>query len=285
MPQIKGIDVSSWNGDIDWKKVKSDGIEFAFIRVGTATNLDKKFIKNIQGAANNAIKCGVYHYSYAQTAESAIAEAKFVLNAVKPYKLAYPIMYDIEDKVHHELTTAQRTDLVEAFCGVIMSSGYNTGVYTSLSWFNTMLDLKRLQKYDKWVAQWAEKCTFKSAYTIWQNSNKGKISGINGDVDLNLGYKDYAAGVPSKPVAKPPVSVQPEGIKKYDAGTKLSLQSVNLYATSLSNEKAAEITGEYWVYDGQILNGRIRITNSESRVNKVTAAQNVTGFIRISDIK
>ncbi len=287
MLALKGIDVSSWQGYIDWEKVKGDGIQFAILRVSAGTNLDRYFVNNILGATKNNIPCGVYVYSYAATPAMAEQEAEFVLHAISPYSITYPVFFDIEDKVQHNLTKGKRTDIVEAFCQKVQGAGYTPGVYSSLSWFKSYLDLTRLTNYEKWVAQWGvQQCSFAGDFGLWQNSDSGKVAGIQGNVDMDVCYKDYANNTNPKPVpppAQPPAST-PTPTPGSQAGRKLILKNVPLFASAKAKTSASTVTGTYWVYDDGVTNGRIRITNSANSVGKTPAAQNVTGFINQSDI-
>ncbi|MEG0615464.1 MAG: GH25 family lysozyme, partial [Oscillospiraceae bacterium] len=155
--------------------------------------LDPKFSYNISEAQRLGIFVGVYHYSYAKTAEEAAAEAKFLLKVISPYKLSFPVAYDIEDACQNALNRQQKTDLICAFCEEIERSGYYAVVYSMLYWFKTAFDAKRLERYDKWVAQWSSKCSCTEPYGMWQYSNKGRISGISTNVDLDIAYKNYPA--------------------------------------------------------------------------------------------
>ncbi len=285
MTEIKGIDVSSWQNEIDWSKVKADGIDFAMIRVGTGTNQDKYFITNINSAIKNNINCGVYLYSYATTTDMAKKEAEFVLKCISPYKITFPVVYDIEDKVQHNLSNKQRTDLIEAFCSTIENGGYKAGIYTSLSWFNTMLDLSRIEKYEKWVAQWnAAKCSFAGEVSIWQNSSTGRVSGIKGNVDTNICYKDYLninSNINKSYSNKVTPANTDMNIKR--TGKKINLTKTPLFISSEVKAYSAIITGTYWIYDEKIINSRVRITDNEASVSKLPIEQNVIGFINISD--
>ncbi|MEG2038123.1 MAG: glycoside hydrolase family 25 protein [Oscillospiraceae bacterium] len=277
MLQIKGIDVSSWQGNIAWDKVAKTDVKFAIIRTGAGKRIEGLFVKNIENAIKNGIDCGVYHYSMATTVDEAVNEAKMVLNAIKPYKIVYPVVYDIEDKVHHLLSNSERTKLVKAFCDTIIKGGYKTAVYTSLYWMNSMLDLSKLENYDKWVAQWGvEKCSFTaSSLDMWQHSSKGRVDGITGEVDLNICYKDYnAISLSPKPPHKEEIS----------QGKMLKLEKTPLFISSTAKNKAGLISGSYWLYDTTVNNGRIRITNSVSRVGKKPMVFNVTGYIDKTDI-
>ncbi len=182
----KGIDVSKWNGEIDWKKVKESGIEFAMIREGYGrknfNQVDKCFHKNIKNALESGIHCGVYHYSYAVSAKDAVNEANFCLENIKGYSLEYPVAFDIEDKSMEKLSKRMLTDICKAFCDTIEQHGYYVSIYTNVDWLeNHLYKDELLPKYD-----------------LWQFSNKGCVYGVNGDVDMNLSYKNYPKVIKSK---------------------------------------------------------------------------------------
>lgn len=282
----KGIDVSAWQGDIAWDKVKKAGIQFAMLRAASSTHLDSKFIYNIESALAQGIPCGVYLYTYAATPAEALAEAEFLLNAIRPYQLQYPIAFDIEDMTQHHLTNAQRTDLADAFCQRIAQEKYRPAVYTSLSWFHTMLELPRLAAYDKWVAQWdVPKCGFGGTMQLWQNSSKGKIDGIAGDVDTNLCYFDYPI-IGQKPLANNAtiiVNTQKERSSLL-AGTHIFLSGTPLFATSTAEKQIGHFSGQFWIYDGITFGGRIRLTNQQGRVGRKPEGVNVTGYVDIASL-
>lgn len=191
--KAKGIDVSRWQGTIDWEKVKADGIEFVMVGVGRykSNYVDVQLKNNLENANKYGIHVGVYLYSEAVTEEEAREEADFVLDQIEGYKISYPIAFDIEDTVHLALSTKKRTDIAIAFLEVIEEAGYHPMIYASENWFNTKMDLTRLTKYDKWVARWADSVSF-SPYTMWQYSATGTVKGISGDVDLDYCYVDYS---------------------------------------------------------------------------------------------
>ena len=193
--KAKGIDVSRWQGTVDWAKVKEDGIEFVMLGIGRYMNgkgiPDPYFETNMKGALAQGIHVGVYLYSMAVTEEEARDEADFVLDQIDGYKISYPVAFDIEDDVHKKLTTKQRTDITIAFLEVIREAGYYPMIYASENWFNESMDLTRLTDYDKWVARWASTVSFKPI-SMWQYSSAGRVSGINGNVDLDYSYKDYS---------------------------------------------------------------------------------------------
>jgi len=199
---FKGIDVSKWNGNINWEKVKNAGISFAIIRDGYGKKdpkqIDKQFKNNINGAKSVGIHTGVYHYSYADSVDDAINEAQFCLENVQGLKLEYPIVIDIEDKEQLKLNNRQRTDIVKAFCGEIEKHGYYAMFYCNANWLrNYLFKDELLPKYDLWLAQWDVDVPYVSC-GIWQKSDKGAISGINGNVDLDVSYKSYPEIMQSK---------------------------------------------------------------------------------------
>ena len=194
--EFRGIDVSKWNGNIDWQKVKNAGISFAIIREGYGKKdpkqIDKKFKDNINGAKSVGIHTGVYHYSYADSVEDAVNEAYFCLENIQGLELEYPIVFDIEDKEQLKLNNRQRTDIVKAFCSEIERAGYYSAFYCNLNWLNNYLYKDELlSKHDLWLAQWGVDTPSVSC-GIWQKSDKGFTDGIGGNVDLNVAYKDYA---------------------------------------------------------------------------------------------
>ena len=194
----KGIDISSHNGAVDMSKIKESGIEFVIIRLGYGKNenqIDKKFRENYKNAKNAGIPIGVYLYSYAINCEDAKKEAELVLSSIKNLIIEYPIFLDMEDadnyKATRNVSNSTLIDICETFCTEIENAGYYVGIYANLDWLNNKLNDKRLDKSDKWVAQWNDKCDYQKDYGMWQYSSKGKISGIVGNVDLNYAFKDY----------------------------------------------------------------------------------------------
>lgn len=196
-----GIDVSQWQGTINWSKVKADGISFVFIRCSYTSlksftlNTDPKFKANVEAAAAAGLKVGVYHYSGATSATEAKKEADYVLNVIKPYKskITLPVMFDYEpgDRItanYKKTSKTTRTKYATTFCDAAKAAGYSSGVYCSTSWFSDYFNPSALSGYSNWDAQWATKNTYQYAYDFWQYSDAGKISGISGSVDCNFWY-------------------------------------------------------------------------------------------------
>lgn len=198
---VKGIDVSKWQGEIDWNKVKADGIKFAMIRLGYGSadgkscGVDGYFEKNVTNAIKAGVDIGCYFYSYATSVEAAKREAEFVVGVLSKYKgtFTYPISFDLEDKTQAGLGKTTLTNMVIAFGDVIEKAGYWCSLYSNLNWLKNYLDDSKLQRFDHWVAQWASACTYsnKNVTGMWQNSSTGKVNGINGNVDTDIAYKDY----------------------------------------------------------------------------------------------
>lgn len=187
-----GIDVSKWQGRIDWNAVARSGVSFAFIKAGSLkSGIDDYFIANMQGAKAAGIKTGVYIYSYATNVHEAAMEAQFVLNLVQNLEVSYPIVWDVEDKVQQSLSASTLALMANTFCALIEAEGYHPMVYANKYWFNNKIGNIH---YDKWVAQWGSKLDIPDA-SVWQYSSTGRINGIKGDVDLNFSLKDFSSTI------------------------------------------------------------------------------------------
>ncbi|MCD7736353.1 MAG: hypothetical protein LUI07_05240, partial [Lachnospiraceae bacterium] len=193
--KIQGIDVSKWQGTIDWAKVKKAGIKFVMIGTGRYKNgvatPDSKFDTNIEGAIEQGIYVGVYHYATATTVADMRNAADYVLDLVDGYKISYPIALDMEDDVYKSMTNAKRTKLAIAFMEVIEDAGYYPMIYASDNWFQDYMDLTSLAGYDYWVACWSY-TPVTTPLSMWQYSSTGKVSGITTAVDLDYSYRDYS---------------------------------------------------------------------------------------------
>ena len=184
-----GIDVSRYQGTINWQQVRNSGVRFAMIRVGTTKKgLDDQFVNNINGANAAGIRTGIYIYSYATTPEQAAAEANLVLAWISPFAVTFPVAIDIEDSCQKKLSAAQLQAVADTFCGIMNANGYETFVYASKNWFMTRMPVV---SSPKWVAQYDTACDYPGDYVMWQSSCKGTISGIAGRVDINHLYADY----------------------------------------------------------------------------------------------
>lgn len=194
-----GIDVSKWNKEIDWDKVKNAGVEFVIIRAGYRGSVtgslvqDPYFEQNIRGALDAGLKVGVYFFTQAVNEVEAVEEASAVLQMIKEYKLDYPVFIDTEGAGGNGradgLDQETRTLVCEAFCRTVENAGYDAGVYGSRNWFNNMLEMERLDDYDIWLAEYREAPLYQGYYRMWQYTSKGQIDGIGGNVDLNISYE------------------------------------------------------------------------------------------------
>ena len=200
--EFKGIDVSKWQGSINWNEVKKDGTEFAILREGwgkkSPNQIDKRFKENYEGAKAVGIPVGSYHYFYADSVDDAKREAEFCLENIQGMKFEYPVCFDIEDRTMLSLSNRQRTDIVKAFCSEIEKAGYYAMFYCNLNWLNNYLYKDELlPKYDLWIAEWNVAAPSVSC-GIWQKSDKGFINGISGNVYLDIAYKNYPEIIKSK---------------------------------------------------------------------------------------
>ena len=192
----RGIDVSKFQGSIDWNAVKSDGITFAIIRCGYrgygsgALVEDSTYRRNIQGAINAGLRVGVYFYSQAINEAEAVEEASMVLSLVSGYSLPLGVYYDTESVGGgraNALSAAERTACAVAFCETIRSAGYSAGVYSYASWFYNALNFANISKYNIWIAQYRDTLSFSYKHNIWQYTGSGSVKGISKPVDMNIG--------------------------------------------------------------------------------------------------
>lgn len=214
MSEVKrfGIDVSEWQGEINWAKAAEAGVEFAMIRATHGQKRDVFFEKNMEAALEAGIAVGVYCCSYATTVAGVLAEAAYFLDAIRPWReeIAFPAAIDAEQESQFRLGRTGVTELLLAFCESVTSAGYLPMIYSNCNWLNSVIDQCELEEngIDVWVAWPQEAATFaempedavtKHAHTMWQFSNCGRVAGIAGPVDLNVCYADYAEEAPVLP--------------------------------------------------------------------------------------
>ena len=194
-----GIDVSKWQGDIDWQRVKEAGVEFAIIRAGYRGSTvgalieDPCFESNMRGAAAAGIPTGVYFFTQATNEVEAVEEASMVLELIRDFSPEYPIFIDTEGAGGNGradgLDVETRTLVCEAFCRTIRNAGYTAGVYASKNWYQTRVDVSKLEKYVIWLAEYRSAPSYEGYYEMWQHTSKGSIDGIDGNVDLDISYR------------------------------------------------------------------------------------------------
>ena len=191
------MDVSAYQDDINWQKVKASGIDFAIVRAGYrgktngALVKDSKFDKHISGAILAGLKVGAYMFTEARDYTEGAEEAKFLVSLTKDYDVKLPLVIDTEYQSNarsNGISVAARTEAIRGFCETIESLGYTPMIYASTSWLNNNLDMSKLSKYKVWVAQYYDRVTYNGSYEVWQYTSKGRADGIKGNVDMNYWY-------------------------------------------------------------------------------------------------
>lgn len=201
MAILRGIDVSRWQGNVNWNLVKESGISFAILKAGGSDEgfyTDNTFEKNYAGAKAAGIPVGAYYYvgPLCTSKEAGIADAKRFLEIIKGKTFEYPVYIDLEST--NPPAKQGATDATIAFCEYMEENGYFVGIYASdVSGFCDRLELNRLSAYSKWVARYGSKPQYVSSYDMWQYSDTGRISGIIGNVDMDYCYKDFPAIIKS----------------------------------------------------------------------------------------
>jgi len=232
-----GIDVSRYQQEIDWNAVKKSGIEFAILKAGGSDAgfyTDIQFERNYAGAKAAGIPVGAYYFvgKNCISREDGIADAHRFLKMLADKRFEYPVYIDLETTPHEKKTGA--TDAVIGFCQTMEAAGYYCGIYASdISGFAERLDISRLTAYDKWVANYLSKPTYVKNYGIWQKSDKGRVAGISGEVDLDEAYMDY------------PTIIKEAGLNGFTKSEPIS-------TTPIPAKKTIEVTVEY---DGHTFSG------------------------------
>lgn len=254
---MKGLDISSYQGGINFDAIKSAGVGFLIIRAGFTGwgtgvnyNKDKYFEEFYNKSKSHNIPVGAYWYSCANTKEKGIAEAEFMYNnCLKCKQFEYPIYIDVED-THYQVGDKRGvTDAIIGFCEYLENLGYYVGIYASdISGFKEKMYINELNQYDKWVARYGSKPRYVTSYGMWQSSSNGKIIGYNGNLDTNEAYKDY------------PTIIKSNGLNGYGKKTQNTSKSIN----ELANE----------VIEGKYGNGDARKKALGSRYDEVQAKVN-----------
>ena len=286
MPEYKGIDVSSFQGNIDWEKVRTAGKQFAMIRDGYGRYLDqkdKRFEANYAGAKAAGIPVGAYHYSYATDVDGAKKEAEVCMKFIEGKRFEYPIAYDVEDPKQAGLSKSALTNIARTFCETLEKNGWYVCIYASLSWLNNKLDMQALRNYDVWLAHWAAAPGYNGAFGMWQSSSTGRVNGISGNVDLDTAYKNYENIMKKNGLNGYKVDGSGGEIKELMAGDRVTLKNAPLFISATAKIKSRTLSGVYYAYDGVEINGRYRITNSPANVGKKPTALYVTGWINKED--
>ena len=267
----RGIDISHHQGDIDFSKLK-DRIDFAMVRTSYGDFYeDRKYKTNIKQLEKIHVPYGLYHFSYAKDIEGAKKEASNFINLIKNYNPTYPVVIDIEySNRTSNVSNNTLNDIAYTFCAMVENAGYYVMIYANLDYFNNKLNDKRLDRYDKWLAEWKNKPTYNKAFGIWQYSSKGRLPGINGNVDLNISYKDYPSIIKTKKEEitdnKILENEQKEInyiVKKGDTLTKIASKYNTTYNKLASYNN---ISNSNKIYIGQI----IKISDNNNNINPTT---------------
>lgn len=264
---VNGIDVSEFQGNINWNEVKRSGIKFAILREGYGTqsngNIDSKFIENYNNANLLEVPLGAYHYSVALSTQEAFQEAEFCLKNIGNRKFEYPICLDMEAPEQLSLDNRTRTDICKTFCEEIEKAGYYAMIYCNLNWWkNYLINEELAAKYDLWLAQYEVRYPSISC-GIWQKGQSTEIGGIQGSVDIDEAFKDYPSIIKNKGLngfkesnpSIPEVPVENEFYIDYrvKSGDTLSEISKNY---NVPINKLAEVNGIKnvdLIYSGQLL--------------------------------
>lgn len=190
----RGITVSKYQGEIDWKKVAADDVSFAMIRLGYLDSPDPTFDRNMREAAANGVDTGIYLYSQALTVEDAIKEAEYTVKNAISYRVTYPVVIDLESQylLDSGLDRQQLTDIANAFCKTVQDAGYYPMIYINDNWLKNYIDPVQIP-YDLWYGRYKDLSMeeIPDGVAIWQSTAEGKVDGITGNVCLEFAFQDY----------------------------------------------------------------------------------------------
>ncbi|MCI8554338.1 MAG: hypothetical protein HFJ80_05265 [Clostridiales bacterium] len=251
---VKGIDVSSHQGVIDWDQAKKE-VDYAILRAGWGNDSpgqdDEQFERNVAECERLGIPWGAYLYSYAMSTEEAESEAKHLLRLLEGKRPRYPVYLDMEDADGYKekrggLSRETATEICLCAGDRLEAAGYYFGIYASKDWLENRLDLSRLSRFDIWLAQWNDEPTYCGQFGMWQYTSEGRVSGIAGNVDMNrtTGYRDYPAYIGGKYEADKPEETAP--IARYRPGDRVRVKG-RLYASSDGSGAGKSVDGEYTV--------------------------------------
>ncbi len=298
-----GIDMSQWQGNVNWNKIKASGVDFVMLRLGygkgrygsSSCTVDSKFQSYVQGAQSVGIPIGIYFYSYATTPKQAQAEAEFTISNIQGIDIEFPVAYDIEDAAILKKTDkATRTEMARTFMETIKAAGYTPMFYCNQNWYNNYLDSQKLSDYEFWYARYTYVEPDRSVYNygMWQATSTQKMSGITENtVDLNFLYKDYFDLVKARSSAMK-YGWHEEGGKKYYyyRGKKLKDGWFEIAGERYYLREGATVTGwktiseqkYYFNQDGEMqtgftsVDGKIYLMNDEGILQTTTDKPGVT---------
>lgn len=255
-----GIDVSQYQGNIDFNKVKASGVNFVIIRAGYGKYISQKdpyFEQNYKKAKKAGLNVGAYWYSYAASRADAQAEARTCLQAIKGKKFEMPIYFDLEEQSQFRRGKAFCDSLVKSFCTELENAGYYAGLYISRSPLQNYISTNVAKRYALWVAEYGGKCNYSGSYGMWQNSSTWRVNGVNGNVDHDYCYIDYPSAIKkaglngykkTEPKTKPQIKTYT--VKK---GDNLTVIAAKFGTTVDSLVKKNKIKNPNLIYPGQKL--------------------------------
>ena len=262
---MKGIDVAKWNGVIDWKKVKEDGVQFAILKaINKQCKVEDSFNRNYAGALSVGLPIDVYNYSYATSVSKATSDAQSVLNAIKGKKVG-TVWLDVEDKIQMNLGMTL-IDIINAYKYIIEKAGYGFGVYTGLSFYNTLIKpYHSFLDCKFWIARYpsgavvdlnfepneSKKPNIIHALWGWQYTSSGKVNGISGNVDLDIRYNDPA----KDNIAYPVLRKGSNGVYVEVLQKKLNDAGYNLAVDGDFGNKTLEAVKDYQKVNGLVVDG------------------------------
>ncbi len=253
MTQLELIDVSRYQGDIDFAKVKKAGVSGVILRCGVTYQTDgsmgedTNFARNYLGFTQAGLPVGAYYYSGAATLQQAEAEAAFVLKLLAGKKLGLPVYYDIEDsKRQSGLSKKDLTAIAQRFCTVLEQNGWFVGVYANTSWFLTKLDHQQLShKYTIWLADYRKNPDTTLQRDIWQYTGSGSVAGIKGLVDRSLCYRDFPAVIAG-------AGLNGFGKNKFAVGDKVLYQATGTVKQVDASREAPYLVGSRWMQENEL---------------------------------
>lgn len=262
---MKGIDVAKWNGVIDWKKVKEDGVQFAVLKaINKQCKVEDSFNRNYTGALSVGLPIDVYNYSYATSVSKATSDAQSVLNAIKGKKVG-TVWLDVEDKIQMNLGMTL-IDIINAYKYIIEKAGYGFGVYTGLSFYNTLIKpYHSFLDCKFWIARYpsgavvdinfepaeSKKPNIIHALWGWQYTSSGKVNGISGNVDLDIRYNDPA----KDNIAYPVLRKGSKGVYVEVLQKKLNDAGYSLAVDGDFGNKTLEAVKDYQKVNGLVVDG------------------------------
>lgn len=281
----RGIDVSEWQGTINWAQVKQSDVDFAFVRISYGTGyMDKKYDYNMEQAEKAGVPVGTYVYSLATSTSGALKEAQLAIEKMKGYKVSYPVVYDLEAPSAQYLSPQEKSKMILTFCNEIKKAGYYPMLYCNAYWYKNHVDWSLLSGVDVWIASYGDRIQAPSSasysYSIWQatdgnsenglNTTRGLIAGIpaSNDVDINFGYVDYTKHI--TPRKQPLSSYEPSSVP-------------NIGAVNAKNGWKEENGKTYYYVNDKKVTGWEKINGSYYYFNKSTGEMYRNKFFQGTD--